>query len=510
MGVYEAVTLAVGAAVTASPGDASRSGEARPLPLDAGLVAQADRFVGAESRQFEILDFMRRVVDVNTHPSNREGIASADRALILELERLGFVKRVVLSGTQKAIPQCRGDKLETSIPVVGNHLYAYRPGKGPHPLDIVIVAHMDTVFDPENPFRDFTSQKRDSVHLVTGPGVADSKGSLAVALFALKTLDFLETPEGENVLDGFNTTLFVNGDEEEGSLDSSRIFERLARGERADIKAPVEVKDWPRDVDWSPRGRPQACLVFSYNSEPGKMATVKGGVGKGLLAWEGESTHPKNFPQKGVSVVPEIAWDLTAIDGMNYPDTGVSVVVGQGEWGGARNSVPGCGFAKVDIRFSDKELAQRVADSIQRTVATPQTVNPNGRQVRGLARVFLHRPPWRGGPETERLFDLYRDSYRDVARTHGPELAPQEVVREGQKEVVFTPVNDLAMGEVRSGNDANLLGYYGCPTLDGLGLVSVGVHSERETTTLESLWHRTMTTVRFLLQLRAQRKEGRL
>ena len=83
------------------------------------------------------------------------------------------------------------------------HLIAEHPGRGRH---ILLIGHLDTVFEPNHPFQKF---ERIDAQTVRGPGTSDMKGGLVVALAALTAL------EETKALDGMHITMVMIGDEED-------------------------------------------------------------------------------------------------------------------------------------------------------------------------------------------------------------------------------------------------------------------------------------------------------
>jgi glutamate carboxypeptidase len=69
---------------------------------------------------------------------------------------------------------------------------------------ILLIGHMDTVFEPSSPFQKFVR----TGDIATGPGTSDMKGGIVVILSALKAL------KSAGALDEAKITVFITGDEE--------------------------------------------------------------------------------------------------------------------------------------------------------------------------------------------------------------------------------------------------------------------------------------------------------
>ena len=135
----------------------------------------------------EAIDLVEKVVNINSGTLNIEGNKTVGKIFQAELDQLGFnTYWVTYPETIKR----------------SGHLFAeMRGGKG---KKIVMVGHLDTVFEPDSPFQKFT-RKGDTAY---GPGVADMKAGDVSMIYAMKALDKI------GVLKNLNLTLVFIGDEE--------------------------------------------------------------------------------------------------------------------------------------------------------------------------------------------------------------------------------------------------------------------------------------------------------
>lgn len=132
------------------------------------------------------LALLEQLVNINSGTLNPEGVRKVAGVLRPRFEALGFVCR--------AIPMEEVHR--------AGHMVCER--KGTHDKRVLLIGHMDTVFEPDSPFQKFTG----NVATATGPGSSDMKGRLAIMLSALKALN------ENHALDGTNITVFLTGDEE--------------------------------------------------------------------------------------------------------------------------------------------------------------------------------------------------------------------------------------------------------------------------------------------------------
>jgi glutamate carboxypeptidase len=150
---------------------------------------------------------LEELVNVNSGTFNVEGVKQVGQRLERELQALGFATRWVPMDAVERAP----------------HLVAERQGRRGQKL--LLIGHMDTVFEPFSPFRTFVRNG----DTATGPGVHDMKGGLVVMLSALKAL------HAARALDDRTITVFVTADEEmPGEPASISRGEFVEAGKRAD------------------------------------------------------------------------------------------------------------------------------------------------------------------------------------------------------------------------------------------------------------------------------------
>ena len=117
-------------------------------------------------------------------------------------------------------------------------------GKGPH---ILLIGHLDTVFEADSPFQKFERLDTDTAR---GPGIIDMKGGDVVIVYALKAL------AAAKALDGKTITVVMTGDEEDpGEPLSLARKDLLDAGRAADIAIGFENgNNNPANANISRRG----------------------------------------------------------------------------------------------------------------------------------------------------------------------------------------------------------------------------------------------------------------
>ena len=148
----------------------------------------------------EAIDLVEKVVNINSGTLNIDGNKTVGKIFQAELDQLGFnTYWVTYPETIKR----------------SGHLFAeMRGGKG---KKIVLIGHLDTVFELDHPFQKFT-RDGDTAY---GPGVSDMKAGDVSMIYAMKALDNV------GVLKNLDLTLVFIGDEEKTGGHPSIVRKEL-------------------------------------------------------------------------------------------------------------------------------------------------------------------------------------------------------------------------------------------------------------------------------------------
>jgi glutamate carboxypeptidase len=146
-----------------------------------------------DSHNAAALALLERTVNINSGSLNFAGVRRVGDIFRAQYDSLGFATRWVDGAAFHR----------------AGHLVAEHPGPGPK---ILLIGHLDTVFEPSSPFQKFT-MLNDST--ATGPGVIDMKGGDVIALYALRAL------KDAGLLAKMNVTVVYHGDEEESGTPLS-------------------------------------------------------------------------------------------------------------------------------------------------------------------------------------------------------------------------------------------------------------------------------------------------
>ncbi len=200
----------------------------------------------------------------------------------------------------------------------GDHIRAeWHPGKGRAKGQILVLGHLDTVYElgtlARMPFR--LSRCR-----AWGPGTFDMKGGLVIALYAVDALAAARCLPEKRIV------FLWTSDEEIGSQTSRAVIEREAR--RSDAVLVLE---------------PAAGL-------DGRVKTSRKGVGEIELVATGRAAHAGLNPEDGVNAIEEIALQIGRISRWSQPRRGITVHAGVIEGGTRTNVIPEHARVVVDVR----------------------------------------------------------------------------------------------------------------------------------------------------------------
>lgn len=362
---------------------------------DADNEAQYNRFI----KDFET------IVNIDSSSDLVSGIEAVGRFFQKRLEAIGFTTTLHFLS-------------DAGIPCLEamNH-----PGDSPN--DIMFLGHMDTVFPPgEVAARPFSIEGNRAF----GPGVADMKGGLLVALHALERLH----EAGE--LDRIRVCVAFNGDEETGSESS---------------------------ISWLQGHAARSRQVFVFEPcRPGyRFVLRRKGGGWFTVTARGTSAHAGADPEKGANAVVEIAHQIMAINGLNRPEIGTSANVTVIQGGDKINIIPALASASVDIRIQQPDEKERI-ETFFRAVPDKVTVSGVTLSVEG----HVKRPPMEPNEKTMALWDTVQAS----ARAAGI-----------QAEYISTG----------GCSDGNYTSAAGAPTIDGMGIVGTNTHRPDEYAELDSV-----------------------
>ena len=229
--------------------------------LPAIVVAQlspAERSIAqaVDRRNAESLALLERIVNINSGTRNFAGVRRVGDALRAELDAIGFTTRWVEGASFGR----------------AGHLVAEHPGPGPK---IVLIGHLDTVFEPDSPFQRF-EKINDST--AKGPGIIDMKGGDVIIVAALKAL------KDAQLLAGMNVTAVFDGDEESAGTPHAAARAALTEAARG-AQVALGFEDGPGDPRYAVIARRSATeWVLTTTGQAGHASQIfRDDLGAGAL-----------------------------------------------------------------------------------------------------------------------------------------------------------------------------------------------------------------------------------
>ncbi len=272
-----------------------------------------------------------------------------------------------------------------------------------------------------------------------GPGVSDMKSGLLNIVYAMRHLD-------QSVLDSLSICICMNPDEETGSLDSVEWIQSVAK----------QAKN---------------VLVAEAARADGGLVKARKGMARYKLTFNGIAAHAGNEPEKGRSSITEMANWIIAVNGMTNFESGTTLNVGVVTGGAGANIVPEHAEAIIDVRFWSNAEYDDVDTELNAMLSKPF--------VEGVS------------------VSLEREAYKPSMVPSEQTKALMSIVDQAAQELSI----DINWKEVGGGSDANNTAILGVPTLDGLGPIGAGFHSDQEYLLLESIEPRIKMLMRVIEKL---------
>ena len=313
------------------------------------------------------------------------------------------------------------------------------------PLQVLLVGHMDTVFEADHPFQ---SPIRKENNILQGPGVADMKGGILVMLEAMKAF------EQHPLRDRIGWEIFINPDEEIGSIGSANELTRSANENHL------------------------ALLFEPAMDEKGTLVGNRSGSGKFTIVVRGKSAHVGRDFEAGANAIVAIAKIIEKLSNLNGKREGVKINVGQIEGGGAVNRVPDLAICRFDVRINQVEDEAWISDNLHQI--TNDSDLPPGIRVEMFGK-FTRIP---------RIIDKTAKKLYDLVLEVAGEL--------GQ---------NLSVRPSGGCSDGNNLSAVGLPNVDTMGVCGGNIHTNEEYVLIDSIEKRINLTYGVLCRLAVNGKD---
>lgn len=299
---------------------------------------------------------------------------------------------------------------------------------------MLLSGHIDTVHDPVGEFQTL-SDEVDGIR--RGPGCADMKGGLIVALTALESL------HAQRV--AVRWSFALNADEETGSFSSAAHLQTLAT---------------KHDIG----------LVLEPAAAEGKFVTARAGSAQFRIDAFGRAAHAGRDAAHGISAVAALCAAITQVLATSDPSIGRTVNIGPLQGGEATNIVPAHAVAWGNARYQSDE--QRAA--IDRALAAIETA---GGETSADALALAYSLP------RVRVQTIHN-------RPRKPATAAVQVIADVALAVAADCAVDAGTTATGGVSDANVLQAAGLACLDGLGVRGGNLHRGDEFIVTASLVER--------------------
>lgn len=382
-----------------------------------------------DAGQAATLALLERLVNQNSGSLNLQGVEKVAQMLRPEFEALGMqVEWIPMRETGRA-----------------GHLVARNEGKK-GTKRLLLIGHMDTVFEPSSPFQSFSREG----DVVRGPGVGDNKGGMVVILSALKAMKAAGTLKDANI------EVWLTGDEEDAGVPRSVARAGLIEaGKRADVALDFEglARQDGADMGSIARRSSNSWELKTTGRTGHSSGIFREAVGDGavfelariIAAFRTELPEPSLTFNVGL-----VAGGTTA----EFHDEGT-----RGTASGKSNIIPAVALAQGDFRTLTDEQTGRVRAKMQAIVSR------NSPGTTGEIRFAEGYPPMAPTAGNRALLAALNKVNRDMGL---PEMAELDPLRRGAGDIGFVARH--------------------VDGLVGLGPSGSGDHSEQERTDVPSLW----------------------
>jgi glutamate carboxypeptidase len=218
-----------------------------------------------DAEQGRTVAMLERWVNQNSGTMNLAGVEAVRQMVEPEFRQLGFT-------TQWIDMRAAGR---------AGHLVARHVGKR-NGKRLLLIAHLDTVFEPDSPFQRWTLDGNNA----HGPGAGDDKGGIAVIVASLRAMQAAGTLKNANI------TVFLTGDEEDAGnpLTISRR-DLIAEGKKADAALDFE--------DLAQENGPNGPVDMG--------STARRSAGSWLVTVTGRSAHSAGVGANNYGAIYELA-----------------------------------------------------------------------------------------------------------------------------------------------------------------------------------------------------------
>lgn len=363
---------------------------------------------------------LERIVNINSGTHNHTGVREVADVLIPEFEALGFT----------------AEWIDQSHVTRAGHLFLRLEGN-PEATPILLIGHLDTVFEPSNAFQTFTREGDRAI----GPGVTDNKGGIIVILAAMRAMHAAGT------LNDANLIVALTGDEEDAGYPTEQSRAHLIEaGQWADVSLGFEglsVLDG-RDTGVVARRSSNNWTLRTTSQSGHSSGIFREGVGYGAIY---ELTRildafRTQLPEENLTYnVGFMAGGTPAVLGED--NLSASTV-------GKTNIIPDSAIARGDLRTISQEQSERIAQRMR------EIVDQNLPGTDAEITINFRYPPMSPSDANRALLARLNAINTDLGLDVMEELPPS---RRGAADISFVaPYSDGLAGMGPSGRGGHAIG----------------------------------------------------
>jgi len=385
----------------------------------------------SQDRAEDAIALIEQQVNVNSGTMNPDGVRAISRMLEGELAAIGL----------------ETEWLDMAAVNRAGHLFARYNVNREGGTKILMIGHLDTVYEPTDTFQSFQREGR----WATGPGVSDMKSGNAVMVYALKAL------QAVGALDSMQIVVAYTGDEEHpGSPLEATRKDLIAAGEWADVALGFENGIITEDgTEWATTAR------------------------RGFAGWElivtGTQSHSSQIFSEaiGAGAIFEAARILNAfyneVRGEEYLTFNAGLILGGTDIDYDPENTRGSAFGKTNV-----VARQAIVQGEMRTISQEQL----GRTRAAMAEVVERHLPQTGAVIS------FTDGYPAMFPSEGNERLRVQLsqINEDLGRGPMPAVDPLARGAA----DISFVAPY-TDGLAGMGPAAEGGHTPNERLDLESI-----------------------
>ncbi len=383
-------------------------------PIEQKLIKKIEEHYPA------MMELLKNSVNINSGTFNVAGVKAVGQLYAKELEKLGFNIEWI--------------NMPDSIKRAG-HLVATR--KGNKGKKLLLLGHLDTVFEPDMPSNPFTILNDSTI---TGQGINDMKGGDVIIIAAMKAMHEL------NLLNNSTITIYMTGDEENaGEPRSITRGDFIERAKQHDAVLAFEGAAGFNTIATARRGA--SSWELTVEGKQGHSSGVFGSGGYGAIY---EAARIVNSFRETLSKEPYLTFNPGIFIGGS--EVNANFEQQRGEASGKTNIISPKTFVNGDLRFLTEEQKNNARNAMRKIVSE---------SLPG-AKASIS----------------FQDGIPSMAPTKGNEALAN---------ILSKTSEDMGLGKVVPGNPGSrgagdisyVAAYADC--LDGLGASGRGAHAPGET-----------------------------